>query len=90
VAANQTTPLPRAIFQIGSVERPVHDQALRTAARKLDILTTDDEGRTAILTEAVPLMRTLWHGAHVLCPRGCRSLADLKARARHLEAATTA
>ena len=84
MATIQTTPLPRAIFQIGSVERPVHDQALRTAARKLNILTTDDEGRTAILAEAVPLLRILWQGAGVLRPRGCRSLAELKDRIRQV------
>jgi hypothetical protein len=75
-----TTPLHIAQFQIGSESRPLRETVLDRAARTLGILTKDENGRRAIPSEAIPILRGLYRSAGVLMPRGCRSWEELKRR----------
>jgi hypothetical protein len=66
-----------ACVLISTEKRPLHPHTLRLAAKRLGILTLDDEGRQAVPRRSVALMREHYQRTGWVAPRRATSLAEL-------------
>jgi hypothetical protein len=67
-------PIAQARRLIETADRPLADNVLRNAARRLSILEPGEFGRAAISAENIPKLRENWRAFGALHPRGVRTL----------------
>jgi hypothetical protein len=67
-------PIAHARRLIETAERPLADNVLRNAARRLSVLETNEQGRAAISAENIEILRHYWRAFGALHPRGVRTL----------------
>jgi hypothetical protein len=67
-------PIAHARRMIETADRPLADNVLRNAARRLSILEAGELGRAAISSENIEILRRNWRAFGALHPRGVRTL----------------
>jgi hypothetical protein len=67
-------PIAFARRLIETADRPLADNVLRDAARRLSILEAGELGRAAISSENIEKLRQNWRAFGALHPRGVRTL----------------
>jgi hypothetical protein len=67
-------PIAHARRLIETADRPLADNVLRNAARRLSILEQGELGRAAISSENIEILKHYWQAFGALHPRGVRTL----------------
>jgi hypothetical protein len=74
VSERKLIPIAHARRMIETADRPLADNVLRDAARRLSILEEGKLGRAAISFENIEILRRNWRAFGALHPRGVRTL----------------